>query len=187
MRCKILANTTVSMTFAAFLVMPSAVSADARADLEGFQEVPSISTDASGKFRAKLMQQEDAIEFKLLYSGLETFVRFAHIHFAERHVNGGIMVWLCDNTGNSPTPVDPCPQGAGRVEGVIMADDVSGPASQGIDAGEFFEVVEAINAGAAYINVHTDAVPSGEIRGQLRGRLGGRGNGKDRDRDDDDD
>ena len=131
------------------------------------------------------MRHEDAIEFKLLYSGIETFVRFAHIHFAERHVNGGIIVWLCDNTGNSPTPVDPCPQEAGRVEGVITADDVSGAPAQGIEAGEFSEVVEAINGGAAYVNVHSDAVPSGELRGQIRGRLGGRDDDR-KDHDDDD-
>ena len=185
MRWNNLIYTGISMTLVALLVVPSAAFAGARANLKGFQEVPSISSDASGKFRAKLMRHEDAIEFKLLYSGIETFVRFAHIHFAERHVNGGIIVWLCDNTGNSPTPVDPCPQEAGKVEGVITADDVSGAPAQGIDPGEFFEVVEAINAGAAYINVHTDAVPSGEIRGQVRGRLGGRDDHDSRDYDDD--
>ena len=179
MRWKNLTITGMSITLAALLLVPSAALADARANLKGVQEVPSVSTDASGKFRVKLIRNEDAMEFKLLYSGFETFVRFAHIHFAQRHVNGGIVVWLCDNTGNSPTPVDPCPQGSGRVEGVITADDVSGAPAQGIDPGEFFEVVEAINAGAAYVNVHSDAVPSGEIRGQIRGRLG--------DRDDDDD
>ena len=178
-------NTATSMILAVLLIVPAAAIADVRANLQGFQEVPSVSSDATGKFRAKLMRHDDAIEFKLLYSGLETFVRFAHIHFAERHVNGGIVVWLCDNTGNSPTPVGPCPQGEGRVEGVIMADDVSGAPAQGIEAGEFFEVIEAINAGAAYINVHTDAVPSGEIRGQIRGRLSGRDD-DDRKRHDDD-
>ena len=186
MRWSNFAKIGMSTTLAALLVLPTAVFADARANLQGFQEVPSVSTDASGTFRAKLMRHEDAIEFKLSYSGLETFVRFAHIHFAERHVNGGIIVWLCDNTGNSPTPVDLCPQGAGRVEGVITADDVSGAPAQGIEAGEFFEVVEAINAGAAYINVHTDAVPGGEIRGQIRGRLRGRGDDDNRKDDDDD-
>jgi len=179
MRWNNLFTTGISMMLAAVLVVPSAALADARAKLQGFQEVPSVSTDASGRFKAKLMRHEEAIEFKLRYSGIETFVRFAHIHFAERHVNGGIVVWLCDNTGNSPTPVDPCPQGSGTIEGVITADDVSGAPAQGIDAGELFKVVEAIDARAAYVNVHSDAFPGGELRGQIKGRM--------RDRDDDDD
>ena len=175
---KNLVSTNTILALAAIMVMPATVMAGALAKLEGFQEVPSVSTDATGRFRAKLLRDADSINFKLSYSGIETFVRFAHIHFAERHVNGGIAVWLCDNTGNSPTPVDPCPQGAGKVEGVITPDDVSGPAGQGIEPGEFHELIEAINAGATYINVHSEAFPGGEIRGQIRGKL--------RDRDDDD-
>ena len=186
MRCNKLINTGMSMMLAALLVVPTAALADARANLKGFKEVPSVSTDAVGKFRVKLMRNEDALEFKLHYSGIETFVRFAHIHFAGRHVNGGIVVWLCDNTDNSPTPVDLCPQEAGKVEGVIMADDVSGAPAQGIDPGEFFELIDAINAGATYVNVHSDAFPGGELRGQIRGKLRDRDDDNDRKHDDDD-
>ncbi len=165
----------IRVTLAAFLALPTAALAtDMRAKLEGYQEVPSVSTDATGTFRAKLMRRADEIVFKLAYAGIETPTRFAHIHFAERHVNGGIVVWLCDNTGNAPAgvSVEPCPVGAGTVEGVITPDDVSGAPERGIDAGDFRAVVEAINAGAAYVNVHSEAFPGGEIRGQIRGWRG---------------
>jgi hypothetical protein len=175
---KNLMNAGITLAIATLLAVPSTATAGARTKLEGFQEVPSISTDAAGRFWAKLERGEEAIAFKLSYAGIETPVRFAHIHFAERHVNGAIVVWLCDNTGNSPIVVDPCPQEAGTVEGVITPGDVSGAPAQGIDAGEFHELIEAINAGAAYINVHSEAFPGGEIRGQLRGKM--------RDRDGDD-
>jgi hypothetical protein len=50
----------------------------------------------------------------------------------------------------------------------VLPSDIEGPTTQGIDAGEFAEVVAPIRAGATYANVHTDLVPGGEIRGQLQ-------------------
>lgn len=144
-------------------------SADtAKASLIGFEEVPSVSTDATGNFRAKIEKKSDEIEFKLSYAGFESFVRFAHIHFGQKGVNGGIAVWLCDNTGAGPAGTQSCPLGAGTVEGVIIADDVVGPGGQGILAGEFDELLDAIDAGVTYVNVHSDDFPPGEIRGQLK-------------------
>jgi len=169
----------------ALVALSPLAHAGVKAKLTGFQEVPSVSTDATGRFKAKLDRRDNVLEFRLSYAGIETFVRFAHIHFNQRHDNGGIIVWLCDNTGGSPTAVDPCPQGAGTVEGIITADDVVGPAGQGIAAGEFDEVIEAINARATYVNVHSDTFPGGEIRGQIRGSLG-RGD-RHRDEEDEDD
>jgi hypothetical protein len=93
----------------------------------------------------------------------------AHIHFGQHGVNGGIMVWLCQTAVNvSPVASTPqCPQ-SGTVSGVVSATDVVGPAGQGIAAAEFAEMAKAINAGVAYVNVHSAKFPGGEIRGQLR-------------------
>ncbi len=53
-----------------------------------------------------------------------------------------------------------------------MASEVIGPGGQLIGAGEFDELVAAIRAGVAYVNVHTSVVGSGEIRGQINGNSG---------------
>jgi hypothetical protein len=84
-------------------------------------------------------------------------------------VNGGIVAWLCgspSNPGPAGTPVCPASP-SGTVEGTITAAGVVGPATQGITAGEFDELVRALRAGVAYANVHTATYGGGEIRGQL--------------------
>lgn len=139
--------------------------------LAGYEEVPAISTEGGGSFRAR-MSGSDAFTFRLTYGELSSHVQQAHIHFGQRSVNGGVAVFLCSNLGNGPAGTAPCPD-AGEVTGTIAAAQVIGPAGQGIAPGEFEEVIEAIRAGVAYVNVHTDTFPGGEIRGQL-GRGGDR-------------
>ena len=141
------------------------------ARLKGFQEVPAVSSTASGRFKATLDSVSGTLTYELSYSGLEAPVRMAHIHIGQRGVNGGIMVWLCqtvapfvDPSGGAPT----CPQ-SGSVTGMLQAGNVvASAAAQGIAATEFAEMVAAIRAGVAYVNVHSDKFPGGEIRGQLR-------------------
>jgi CHRD domain len=147
-----------------------------RARLIGYREVPAISTDARGTFRARMVG-DHAFTFRLRYRDLSSDVQQAHIHFGQKNVAGGISVFLCSNLGNGPAGTATCPQ-SGEVTGTIRAAQVIGPAGQGITAGEFDELLRAIRAGVAYANVHSELFPAGEIRGQLRGG--------DHDHDDDD-
>lgn len=145
-----------------------------RAVLESSQEVPLVSSAASGGFRARIASG-GAIHYELSYSGLEGDVTQAHIHLGQKNVNGGIAVWLCSNLASPPTPpgVQACPASPGRVQGIITAADVVGPSGQGIAAGEFEELVRALRRGRAYANVHSSKFPGGEVRSQLgdnRGR-----------------
>ena len=141
------------------------------ARLQGFQENPSISTRGRGELSLRIDERAQTITYKLTYERLEGVapavpngvVTAAHIHVAARHVNGGISAFLCGNANTGP-----CPTPEGEVEGVIEPADVIGPAGQGIDPGEFNELVRAIKQGYAYGNVHTTRFPSGELRGQLR-------------------
>src|SRR5262245_5739364 len=61
-----------------------------RANLEGFQEVPALSTVAGGRFRAVIDPVANTITWKLSYDGLEGSVTQAHVHFGQMSVNGGI-------------------------------------------------------------------------------------------------
>jgi hypothetical protein len=153
-----------------------------KAKLNGYEEVVggpaagstgSVSTVASGRFEARV--DDGKIKYKLTYSNIEGgTVTFAHIHFAQRHVGGGVIAFLC---GGAPPASDKpaCPTPGGTVTGTIDAADIIGPADQGIAAGSFAEVVRAMRAGAAYANVHSTSYPEGEIRGQISRKHHGRG------------
>jgi len=141
--------------------------------LSGYQEVPAVSSVASATFTADVGKDGNSIEWELSYGGLEGTVQQSHIHFGQRAVNGGISVFLCTNVGNGPAGTQACPQ-SGTIGGTITAADVSPniPATaaartQGIDTGEFDELVRAIDAGKAYANLHSTKWPGGEIRAQL--------------------
>jgi hypothetical protein len=144
------------------------------AQLVGFDEVPSVSTGASGEFKAQINNNETAIDWELGYKDLEGEVQQAHIHIAQPGVNGGITVFLCTNLGNGPAGIQPCPPSPATITGTIMAADVSPniPATQaartqGLNTGELDELVRAIRAGATYVNVHSTTWPGGEIRDQI--------------------
>jgi CHRD domain-containing protein len=141
-----------------------------KAILTGWEEVPVISTDASGELRARINKDEDQVEFELTYSDLEADATQAHIHVGQPGVNGGISVWLCSNLASPPTPAGfnrPCPLRGGTVTGTFGPADVVGPASQGVAAGEFDELVRAIRERKTYANVHSTLFPGGEIRSQI--------------------
>ena len=138
-----------------------------RANLEGFQEVPAISTVASGRFRAVIDTKANTITWKLNYDGLEGAVTQSHVHFGQLSVNGGVSFFLCTNLANGPAGTQTCPEGPAELSGVITPDLVIGPSGTGIEAGAMAEIVAAIRNGTAYANVHSVKWPAGEIRGQL--------------------
>ncbi|HYP26241.1 MAG TPA: CHRD domain-containing protein [Blastocatellia bacterium] len=135
--------------------------------LIGYEEVPAISTTGTGTFEMLIDFGDVGFAYTLNYSGLTGNVQQAHIHIAQKGVNGGIMIFFCTNLGNGPAGTQPCPA-SGTVSGFVTAADViGGAAAQGIAPGEFAEVLKAIRAGAAYVNVHSNLFPGGEIRGQV--------------------
>ncbi len=138
--------------------------------LTGYEEVPALSTPGSGTFRIALNRAGDAIRYRLTFSDLESAATQAHIHFENATNNGNIVVFLCSNLGNGPAGTQACPAAGGTIRGTIRAADVTAlAAAQGIAAGEFDEFVDAIEAGATYVNVHSANRPGGEIRAQLAG------------------
>lgn len=147
---------------------PAVAQEAVRATLRGFEEPPALSTTGRGDFQGTISSDQTSMAYVLSYQALEGEVRQAHIHFGQRRTNGGISIWLCQTESNpDPTGLSPtCPQ-EGTVTGEVTADNVIGPAGQGIAAGEFAEVLRAMRNGVTYVNVHSTLYPGGEIRGQV--------------------
>ena len=138
-----------------------------RERLTGYQESPlALSTTGTAEFRARI-GPVDKITYSLRYSALEGTVTQAHIHLGTPAQVGGISVFFCSNLGNGPAGTQACPPGPATVTGTVRPADVIGPAGQGIDPGQFAELVAAIRAGATYVNVHSTKYPVGEIRAQI--------------------
>lgn len=140
------------------------------AKLMSTNEVPAVASPADGAFRAAIDETARVIEYELSFEGLQANVVMSHIHFAQKNVNGAIMVWLCGTTANpGPAGTQACPQ-SGTITGVIMPSNIQTIGTQGIATGEFDKLVAILRQGLAYVNVHTTQSPGGEIRGQIKAR-----------------
>jgi CHRD domain len=165
-------KTILLSAFGLFLLVSTGSVAHAeaiQATLTGYEEVPSVSTVGSGEFRGFISRDEDAIDFELTYRGIQAPVTQAHIHVGQFSVNGSIVIWFCRTTQpDAPAGTPQCTSPSGTFTGTVTAANVvAGSTTQQLGAGELDEVIAAIRAGTAYVNVHSTVSPGGEIRGQI--------------------
>ena len=78
-------------------------------------------------------------------------------------MNGPIVVWLRPDGPPPPPPIPGRFQGTYAV-GTVTAADLVGP----LAGMPFSALLEAMEAGNIYVNVHTAEYPGGEIRATLR-------------------
>lgn len=157
--------------FAAALSLSLVGAADAadksgekfRADLTGDAEVPPVITDTSGDFRLAYDDFDGTATYRIrLNDGSRVFM--AHIHCAPAGENGPIAVWLAGRPAVGAWDVD------GKwIDNAVFTDaDVIETVCGATLAG----LIEALRGGGAYVNVHTEANPGGEVRGQIRPQTG---------------
>ena len=137
--------------------------------MDGFNEVGNtgpILTNGTGTLHLTI--QGDSATYTETFSNLSSPVTQSHIHFGERGVSAGVVVFLCTNLGNGPAGTPACPAGGGTVTGTLTAASIVGPAGQNVAAGvDFQQLVRILRAGDGYVNVHTTKFPVGELRGQV--------------------
>lgn len=127
-----------------------AVAATARAapvsftvPLTGAQQVPSLQISGSGTADLTYDASTRVLTWSITYSGLSGPASMAHIHGpAPEGKNAGIEIWLSRRGSEATSP--------------ITGKATLTPTQ-----------AQQLMAGDMYINVHTQAHPAGEIRGQI--------------------
>ncbi|MEL6100548.1 MAG: CHRD domain-containing protein [Pseudomonadota bacterium] len=139
-------------------------------NLSGDQEVPPVVTPASGSAELKVNDVTETLSFMMSIEGIDLDGLFddlvaapvgpVHLHNAPAGSNGPIVVPFAFNT------VDYTDTASGftlEVEDYAYADAVAISGS----TTSFSDFLTGLSSGEYYINVHTDAFGSGELRGQL--------------------
>jgi len=151
------------------------------AHLTGFEEIgviPSPYTGAilsNGKAEATLELNRNAgtIAYTLTYSNVGATppstgaVTQAHIHFGKSRASGGVLVFFCSNLGNAPESTPPCSANSDTITGTWTAASIVAIPGQNVSAGDFDALANALLSNTAYANIHTTALPAGELRGQV--------------------
>ncbi len=123
--------------------------------LTGGNERPDqVETDTTGSASVVTNEAMDEFSYTIdVENGVN--VSAAHIHEGGPEDAGGVVVGLFSGGEASVN--------GQLVQGTITAADLSGSLAGGTIA----DLIELIESGNAYVNVHTDANPGGEVRGQL--------------------
>jgi hypothetical protein len=165
--------TVLPLAVASLLAVSVAVAAaDSRnfsAHLQGENELPiPRDTTATGQAQFQLNAAGTALSYRLMVANINNAFA-AHIHCGTSTQSGPIGVTLYSGA-----------TGGGRTQGVLAQGTITAPdANNACGWSNLGQVVTAMRAGTAYVNVHTnDGVappntgpgdfPGGEIRGQVR-------------------
>lgn len=126
--------------------------------LLGDKEIPPLDTNATGLAFLTYSQVRDTIKdvivdtlrYDLTYQGLTPLS--VHIHQGNEQENGPVVATLYT------FGIVPC-----CLPGEIRDADLEGP----LKGKPVSALIDLMNSGKAYINMHTDKHPDGEIRGQI--------------------
>lgn len=135
---------------------------DPRTVLTGAQEVPAADTPAIGKAKVKFDHGYTQVEVSIEVKDLVGSLSGAHFHCARPSANGPVVLGLI-----SPGPLS---FDGKKIRGTLTNADFSGNdcvPSTGRPITNVAALAFAIRDGLIYLNLHTDAFPGGEVRGQL--------------------
>ena len=126
--------------------LSAAQATEYHADLSG-------STAATGTFAATVDVAAGTVTYTLTVPSIQATTQ-AHIHAGAEGESGPVVVPLFAAEGGSANSIN--------VSGTFGVADLVGPYE-----GDLIGFVTAVNDGTLYVNIHTEANPPGEIRGQI--------------------
>ncbi len=146
------------MIFAVFTLFLSASLGIAfEAKLSGTEVVPAVETKTTGEADFKLSKDGKELTYILKLKDIEN-VTAAHIHTGMMGANGGPVAGLFAG-----------PKKEGKFSGELAKGTITDKSLVGPLAGKTVgDLIEMIKGGGAYVNVHTDKYPDGEVRGQIK-------------------
>jgi hypothetical protein len=146
------------MLFVVFtMFMTASLGMAFEAKLSGKEVVPAVETKAMGEADFKLSKDGKELTYILKLMDIEN-VGAAHIHTGMAGKNGGPVAGLFAGPKKEGTF-------SGEIaKGTITDKDLIGPLA-GKTIGD---LVKLIKDGGAYVNVHTEKYPDGEVRGQIK-------------------
>ncbi len=128
---------------AAWAGLAQAAPESIKVQLTGAQQVPPVQTPATGTADITYDPATRMVTWTITYSGLTGAATMAHFHGpAPEGKNGPVVIWLSKQGSPATSPI-------------------SGQATLTPEQAQQFA------AGDWYVNVHTQAHPAGEIRGQV--------------------
>ena len=114
------------------------------AKLTGSQQVPPVTTNATGVASFRLNATQDTMCIDIITMGLSGEITGIHVHDGAMGTTGGVALNLTNFVNGN------------RISAVITGNDLSA------------ENIAKYLSEQFYVNVHTAANPNGEIRGQLK-------------------
>jgi hypothetical protein len=134
------------------------VNPDFDAILTGASEVPPVQTNASGDadLDVEIEDGQRVVDYNIFVNNIDRVTQ-AHIHQGSSNETGPIIVPLF----NATTPTGPV---TGQLtEGQFTSANFVGP----LQGRQLDDLIALMQNGTAYVNVHTEQNPEGEIRGTV--------------------
>src|SRR5215218_10208354 len=124
--------------------------------LTGAAEVPPVQTSASGFAELEVEEGSDNMEYDIIAINIDRVTQ-AHIHQGTSSEAGPVVATLF----NASTPTGPTT--GDLTNGTITSANLEGP----LQGKQLSDLIALMQNGQAYVNVHTEQNPDGEIRGTI--------------------
>ena len=119
-------------------------------------EVPPVQSSASGFAELEVEEGSDNMEYGIIAINIDKVTK-AHIHQGSSSEAGPVVATLF----NPSTPTGPVTEEL--TTGSITSANLEGP----LQGKQLSDLIALMQNGQAYVNVHTEQNPDGEIRGTI--------------------